>query len=217
MRHILIFLVCLCTLAGLTSCQPQAPRQALIKTNFGDITVELYDETPIHRDNFVKLVDSAHFYDGTLFHRVIPNFMVQGGDPQSIGAEPNRRLGGGGPGYTLPNEIGAPHIRGTLAAARTNNPAKRSSGSQFYIVTGLVQQESALDRYEQQAGIKYNEEQRRLYTTIGGRPDLDALGYTVFGEVLSGMEVVDQISAGATGPADRPVQDVVIESITLIN
>lgn len=220
MRHLLLILVFVGTLASFSGCEPAGPQRALIETNYGPITVELYDETPIHRDNFVKLVDSAQYYDGTLFHRVIPGFMIQGGDPNSIGADANRRLGGGGPGYTLPAEIGAPHIRGTLAAARTNNPQKRSSGSQFYIVTGVVQSDAALDRYEQQANIKYNEEQRRLYTTIGGRPDLDAAGYTVFGEVISGMEVVDQISQVATknkGSEDRPVQDVVIERVTLID
>lgn len=215
MRHLQLLLVGLLLLAGLPSCQPAGPRQALIETSMGDITVELYDETPIHRDNFVKLVDSAQYYDGTLFHRVIPNFMIQGGDPQSIGAAAGRPLGGGGPGYTLPDEIGAPHLRGTLAAARTNNPEKRSSGSQFYIVTGQVQSEAALDRYAKR-GIQYNDEQRRLYTTVGGRPDLDALGYTVFGKVLSGMDVVDKISAVATSAADRPTDNVVIERITII-
>ncbi|MFT7120592.1 MAG: peptidyl-prolyl cis-trans isomerase B (cyclophilin B) [Neolewinella sp.] len=211
----LLFLALFSTLAVLTSCQPSGPREILIKTNFGDITVQLYDETPLHRDNIIKLIDSAKYYDGTLFHRVIPNFMVQGGDPSSIGAPAGRSLGGGGPGYFINAEIGAPHLRGTLAAARTENPQKKSSGSQFYIVTGQKQSPSALDQYERSKGVTYNEEQRRRYIEEGGRPDLDML-YTVFGEVISGMEVVDQIAASATGAQNRPVQDVVMESVTII-
>lgn len=216
MRQLILILALVGTLTSFSGCGPTGPTKALIKTNYGDITVMLYDETPIHRDNFIKLVKEESFYDGTLFHRVIPNFMIQGGDPNSIGAAPNVPLGGGGPGYQLDAEIGSPHLRGTLAAARTQNPQKRSSGSQFYIVTGQVQSAAALDRYEQQKGIKYNEVQRQRYMTEGGTPQLD-MEYSVFGEVLSGMEVVDRISGSPTGQADRPVQDVVIESITLIN
>lgn len=215
MRQIYLLLAVVGMLSVFSGCEPAGPQQALIETNFGNITIELYDETPIHRDNFIKLVDSAQFYDGTLFHRVIPNFMIQGGDPTSKGAAAGQSLGSGGPGYLLDAEIGAPHLRGTLAAARTNNPAKRSSGSQFYIVTGQIQSEAALDQYQTQKGIEYNEEQRQRYMTEGGRPDLD-MEYSVFGEVISGMEVVDQIAATATGRANRPAQDVVIEHITLI-
>lgn len=215
MRQLLFLLAIAGTLSIFSGCAADVPQKALIETNFGDITVMLYDETPLHRDNFVKLVDSASFYDGTLFHRVIPGFMIQGGDPSSIGAAPGRPLGSGGPGYQIDAEIGAPHLRGTLAAARNNNPQKRSSGSQFYIVTGQVQTAEALDGHEQRKGIKYNEVQRQRYMTEGGTPQLD-MEYTVFGEVLSGMEVVDQISAVQRGQADRPIQDVVIERITLI-
>ena len=219
MRKLLRLLPIVLLAAAFAACQPAGPQRAKIETNFGDIVVELYDETPAHRDNFIKLVDSAQYYDGTLFHRVIPGFMIQGGDPQSIGADDNARLGGGGPGYTLPAEIGAPHLRGTLAAARTQNPQKRSSGSQFYIVTGTVQSAATMDRYQQQKGIRYNEEQLRRYTTEGGTPQLD-MDYTVFGEVVSGMEVVDQISQVTTknkGIEDRPLENVVIESIRLID
>lgn len=215
MRYLSTFLLCFGLFACFTACSEPGPTKALIETNFGDITVVLYDETPIHRDNFVKLVSEEQFYDGTLFHRVIPGFMIQGGDPSSIGAPPGKGLGGGGPGYQLDPEIGAPHLRGTLAAARTSNPQKRSSGSQFYIVTGQVQSSATLDRYEQQKGIKYNETQRETYMTVGGTPQLD-MEYTVFGEVVSGMEIVDRISATETGHADRPVEDVVIERIRLL-
>lgn len=215
MRQLLLTLAFVSTLTIFSGCTEKAPTQALIETNFGDITVMLYDETPGHRDNFIKLVDSASFYDGTLFHRVIPGFMIQGGDPSSIGAAPGAPLGSGGPGYQIDAEIGAPHLRGTLAAARNNNPQKRSSGSQFYIVTGRVQTAAALDEAEQRKGIKYNEVQRQRYMTEGGTPQLD-MDYTVFGEVVSGMEVVDNISAVQRGQNDRPVQDVIIERISLI-
>lgn len=174
----------------------------------------LYPETPRHTDNFVKLVKEG-YYDGTLFHRVIPNFMIQGGDPDSRGAEPNRPLGGGGPGYTIEHEIGAPHIAGALAAARTNNPQKASSGSQFYIVTGIRQVDSSLDQIENSKGIKYNETQRQLYKERGGRPDLDN-EYTVFGEVVSGMDVVLKIAAVERGRADRPVQDVIMNKVSIV-
>jgi peptidyl-prolyl cis-trans isomerase B (cyclophilin B) len=172
----------------------------------GDIKVMLYPETPRHTENFIKLAEEG-YYDGTLFHRIISNFMIQGGDPQSIGASPSAQLGGGGPGYTIPHEIGAPHIAGALAAARTNNPEKASSGSQFYIVTGVKQTDSALDQMERAKGIKYNEAQRQLYRDRGGRPDLDG-EYTVFGEIVEGMDVLMEIAKVKTGRADRPVEDV---------
>ncbi|MEM1358964.1 MAG: peptidylprolyl isomerase [Bacteroidota bacterium] len=186
---------------------------ALIETSEGDVKVVLYDATPRHRDNFVKLANEG-FYDGLLFHRVIPNFMIQGGDPQSKGAGPNVPLGGGGPGYLIDHEIGAPHLRGALAAARTNNPEKKSSGSQFYIVTGQQQSAASLDQIERMKGIKYNEVQRQRYMEDGGRPDLDQ-EYTVFGEVISGMEAVDKISALPTNRS-RPTKDAVIERISII-
>ncbi|MEL6275054.1 MAG: peptidylprolyl isomerase, partial [Bacteroidota bacterium] len=131
-------------------------------------------------------------------------------------AAPGQPLGGGGPGYTIDNEIGAPHLRGTLAAARNNNPEKKSSGSQFYIVTGTPQTDATIDRIERMKGIKYNEIQRRLYKENGGRPDLDQ-EYTVFGEVVEGMDVVDQIAAVARGAADRPNEDVRMISVRPVN
>ena len=179
----------------------------------GDVVVLLFDDTPRHRDNFIKLANED-YYAGTLFHRVIPNFMVQAGDPNSINAKPGVALGGGGPGYLIDHEIGQPHLRGALAAARTNNPAKASSGSQFYIVTGQQQSAATLDQFERMKGIKYNEAQRKAYMEEGGRPDLDQ-EYTVFGQVLSGMEVIDAISAVKTAAANRPVDDVVIQKVTI--
>lgn len=212
MRQLLniILFVFICSL--FTACGGEG-NTVLIKTNKGDITVLLFDETPRHKDNFLKLAEEG-LYEGTLFHRVIPNFMIQGGDPQSKGAGPNVPLGGGGPGYLIDHEIGQPHLRGALAAARTNNPEKKSSGSQFYIVTGQPQSAATLDQFEKMKGIKYSEAQREAYMKDGGRPDLDQ-EYTVFGQVLSGMEVVDAISSVATGQANRPTEDVVIESVII--
>lgn len=236
-----------------------------INTNHGKIVIELYDETPLHRDNFQKLVTEG-FYDDLLFHRVIDQFMIQGGDPVSKYAEEGQQLGSGGPGYTIPNEINASdrcfHRKGTLSAARQGdnvNPDRRSSGSQFYIVVGRQYSDSELARFEQQAMMqakqalyqkytkqhqeefqslyetgdkdalkeKQNEliqqveaeinqdidkyymtlEQRAAYQELGGTPHLDN-AYTVFGEVIEGLEVVEEISKVKTNNADRPLEDI---------
>lgn len=190
------------------SCQT-GPQYITIETEFGNMVVELYDSTPLHRDNMVKLAESG-FYDDLLFHRVIPGFMIQGGDPNSKNAKPGTGLGSGGPGYLIDNEIGAPHFKGTLAAARTggaSNPDKKSSGSQFYVVQGKKVMDPELDMIEKRYGFKYNEAQRKKYKELGGTPNLD-MEYTVFGEVVSGLEVVDKIAAVQTGQGDRPVKDV---------
>ncbi len=179
---------------------------AIISTDLGDIEIVLFNETPKHRDNFVKLA-KENFYDGTLFHRVIPGFMVQGGDPDSKTAAPGQRLGMGGPGYTTEAEIGLPHFRGAVAAARNNNPEKRSSGSQFYIVTGKTVSDGELDRNEQNKGFTYSLDQRALYKAEGGTPMLDG-EYTVFGQVVSGMDVVDKIVNAQRDKSDRPTADI---------
>ena len=235
----------------------------LIETEYGDIEVKLYEKTPEHRKNFVKLAGDD-FYNGLLFHRVIQNFMIQGGDPDSKNAEPGKRLGGGSLDYTLPAEFVPEyyHKRGALAAARRggpSNPEKRSSASQFYIVQGKVftpgqldtlemaknsrlrnemaaqQMENYRDELEEFRGnndregfnirvaeiremvdslmeangtkFEFTNEQREIYTTIGGYPSLDG-DYTVFGEVIEGMDVVDKIAALKTDENDRPVEDV---------
>lgn len=182
-----------------------------ISTDYGDIVVALYNATPKHRDNFIKLATEG-YYNGTLFHRIIKDFMIQGGDPDSKTAQPGQMLGNGGPGYTIPAEIRPNlfHKKGALAAARMGddvNPNKESSGSQFYIVQGRVFPDEFLNSMEQQMNRKFPENQRKIYKTVGGTPHLDG-GYTVFGEVVSGLDVLDKIAAVKTGPADRPVEDV---------
>lgn len=179
---------------------------ALIETSYGNITVKLLNSTPKHRDNFIKLAKEG-FYDSLLFHRVIPGFMIQGGDPDSRNAAPGQSLGMGGPGYMIDAEIGAPHLRGALAAARDNNPQKQSSGSQFYIVDGQRVDDAYLDNFEVQMKIKYNPTQRKLYKEIGGTPFLDT-EYTVFGEVTEGMDVVSKIANAPRDANDRPTVDV---------
>jgi cyclophilin family peptidyl-prolyl cis-trans isomerase len=175
--------VCLliCTLFA-SNCSANDPTKIVIITNFGDIELQLYDQTPQHRDNFIKLV-SEGFYDGTLFHRVIKDFMIQGGDPDSKNAEPGARLGSGSPGYTIPAEFVPEyfHKRGALAAARTNNPEKASSGSQFYIVHGKVFTDSELDMFEankgqqkaQQIFMQYYREEEDAMKKAGQTVDSD--------------------------------------------
>jgi cyclophilin family peptidyl-prolyl cis-trans isomerase len=186
-------------------------RKVLISTSYGDIKIRLYDETPLHRDNFIKLV-SEGYYDGTLFHRVISQFMIQGGDPDSKGAKPDAILGNGGPSYTIPAEFISKyfHKKGAIAAAREPdnvNPNKASSGSQFYIVQGKKFTDAELDIVTTRTGHAFTKEEREVYKTVGGAPHLDG-SYTVFGEVYEGIDVVDKIAAVKTGFADRPVEDV---------
>ncbi len=181
----------------------------LIETGMGNIKVKLYDSTPQHRDNFIKLAKEG-FYDGTLFHRVIPGFMIQGGDPDSKTAQPGQALGRGGPGYTIPAEIGAKHFRGALSAARQPdqvNPQRASSGSQFYIVQNGPVPEEQFNQMAQQSGIQYTPEEKDYYLKYGGTPFLDGQ-YTVFGTVVEGMEVVDKIAMAQRDQADRPLEDI---------
>jgi peptidyl-prolyl cis-trans isomerase B (cyclophilin B) len=180
-----------------------------IRTELGACTVRLYNETPLHRDNFLKLV-KAKFYNGLLFHRVIENFMIQGGDSESRNAVEGMMLGNGDVGYKIPAEFNDSlfHKKGTLAAARDNNPEKASSGSQFYLVQGKVFSNDELDRMEEGRleGRKIPEEQRKVYETIGGVPHLDQ-NYTVFGEIVKGIDMIDAIAAVSTDKNDRPLLD----------
>ena len=182
-----------------------------ISTDFGTMKFKLYNETPKHRDNFIKLAKEG-FYNGTLFHRVIKDFMIQGGDPQSKNAAPDVMLGNGGPGYTIPAEFNSKliHKKGALAAARLGdqvNPQKASSGSQFYIVQGKPMTAAELNMLAARKKITYTPEQIKTYETEGGTPFLD-MDYTVFGEMISGMDVLEKIAAVATNPQNRPLQDV---------
>ena len=199
-------------------------RDVLIQTTMGDMVIRLSDSTPLHRDNFLKLV-KVGFYDSVLFHRVIKNFMIQGGDPNSKRAEAGKPLGDGSPGYTVPAEFRKTlfHKKGALAAARMGdnvNPTKASSGSQFYIAQGKVFTDAGLDSVEtfRLNGRKIPAEQREVYKTIGGTPHLDQ-GYTVYGEVVKGLDVLDNIAAVQTSRGqdrDRPLQDVRIIKAKLI-
>ena len=193
---------------------PEPPRRrAVIETAFGNITVELSNRTPQHRDNFVKLVEQQ-FYDDLLFHRVMAGFMIQGGDPDSKNAVSGQMLGQGGPGYTVPAEFVPDliHTKGALAAARLGdqmNPEKASSGSQFYLVQGNQVTPEFLGQIEQVRKFQYSPEQKSAYMQAGfGAPSLDR-EYTVFGYIVEGLEVVDRIAAEKTDPnTNRPVKDV---------
>ena len=191
----------------------------LIKTSEGDITIALYDNTPKHKENFIKLVNDG-FYNGVLFHRIIQGFMIQTGDPESKGAPAGKMLGNGGPGYTIPAEFKPEnyHKRGAVAAARQGdqvNPTKASSGSQFYIVDGKPFNSNLMAQISYQYGKSFTDEQRKVYETIGGAPFLDG-DYTVFGEVVEGMDVVDKIASKPKDRYDRPTADVKIISTEII-
>jgi len=188
------------------SCNEDPYTYALIETDFGTMKAKLYNSTPNHRDNFIKLAEEG-YYDDLLFHRILPNFMIQGGDPDSRNAAPGQMLGLGGPDYLIDPEIGAPHKRGALAAAQKPNLEKKSSGSQFYIVQGQKWDDASLNRIEQQYNITFSEEDRQMYKEIGGAPFLDG-SYTVFGEVVEGLEVIDKIATQRRGNNDRPVEDI---------
>lgn len=183
----------------------------IISTDLGEMKAVLYNETPLHKENFIKLAKEGYF-DGCLFHRVIDGFMIQGGDPDSKTAKPGQMLGQGGPGYTIPAEFKQEliHKKGALAAARMAdqvNPQKASSGSQFYIAQGKSYTENELNMLSSRMGKAFNKQQIEAYTTVGGVPFLD-YEYTVFGEVVEGLEVIDKIAAVEKDRRDRPVQDI---------
>jgi len=187
--------------------------QFKIITKFGTMTGVLYNETPIHRDNFIKLI-GEDYYNGLLFHRIISGFMIQGGDPESKAAVADVSLGNGGPGYTLKAEINPQfiHKKGALAAARTGdfiNPERESSGSQFYIVHGSTITQDMLDNAVSQ-GIPYTETQMAIYKKMGGAMHLD-MQYTVFGEIIDGFDVIDAIAAVPKNHQDRPLENIIMK------
>lgn len=208
---ILIIFLAACTATRQSTDAPKAPAKAEIITDSGTITLLLYDKTPQHRDNFIKLVRN-NFYDSLLFHRVVSNFMIQGGDPESKYAKPGALLGEGSLKYNIPAEFDTTlfHKRGALAAAREAddiNPQKASSSTQFYIVDGQTFTNAELNRVEQRFNIKIPESHRTFYRTSGGAPFLD-MNYTVFGEVLSGMDVVEKIANAPKDENNRPLKDI---------
>jgi peptidyl-prolyl cis-trans isomerase B (cyclophilin B) len=198
----------------------KAPEKCMveIQTSFGNMLVELYDETPQHRDNFSKLAEEG-YYDGLLFHRVISGFMVQGGDPNSRNASKGTRLGSGGPGYQVPAEFNEDfcHVKGALAAARTGdnvNPERKSSGSQFYIVQGKEVTEEELNYMSSRNGINYSPDVKAAYSELGGTPFLDGQ-YTVFGRVVDGLDVIDKIAAVSKDSGDRPLENVEMKVVLI--
>lgn len=227
MKKIIALLLCISFIASgiaqkeIAVTKKDRKRNVLLQTNYGDMVIRLSDSTPLHRDNFLKLVKTG-FYDSLLFHRVIQNFMIQGGDPNSKHAEAGKSLGFGGLDYTIPAEFRKSlfHKKGVIAAARDNNPQKASSSTQFYIVQGKIFTDTGLDSIEayRLGGRKIPMEQREVYKTIGGTPHLDQ-NYTVFGEVVKGIEVIDKIAAVETSKGqdrDRPLKDVIIIKAKLI-
>ena len=196
--------ICLiiCILLGMTVQEKEKETMVLIKTTKGDIKVKLYNDTPLHRDNFIKLINEG-WYNNSPFHRVINNFMIQGGHNQDGSVDP---------GYTIPAEFRANHIhkKGALAAARQGdhvNPKKASSGCQFYIVQGQVLTDAHIQMYQERMGKTFTAEQIEAYKTVGGTPHLDG-EYTVFGEVVEGLDVIDKIASVKTGYMDVPVEPV---------
>lgn len=226
MKRIIIYSICILlsfAATGQTDStvkKKDRKRDVLIETNYGNIVVRLSDSTPLHRDNFLKLVKMG-FYDSVLFHRVIQNFMIQGGDPDSKRAKAGIPLGNGGPSYRIPAEFRTTlfHQKGVIAAARDNNPEKESSGSQFYIVQGKKFTDAGLDSTETyRLKRKLPAEHREVYKTIGGTPHLDQ-NYTVFGMVVKGLDVVDKIAAVPTSKGadkDRPLEDARIIKAKLV-
>ena len=225
-RNLIVLLTIL--VCGLTACKPgqkkdgnmEKETKLKIETSAGDIIVKLYNETPKHRDNFIKLAEEGT-YEGTLFHRVIKDFMIQAGDPESKNAPKGKMLGAGDVGYTVPAEFVYPkyfHKKGALSAARQGdnvNPKKESSGCQFYIVTGKFFTEMELDKMTKEKGIEFTPEQKEAYMLEVGTPHLDG-NYTVFGEVIQGMKVVDKIQFVETNAEDRPTKNIKIKSMKLI-
>jgi len=188
-----------------------------IETEYGNIVLMLYDNTPLNTNNMVKMA-KEHFYDSTLFHRCIPQFMIQGGDPESKQAKPGQALGMGGLGTTIPAEINdvAYHKRGAVGVARDQTPDKSGSSCQFYLVSGKQFTDAELDNMSKRTGRNYTPAQREIYKTQGGTPHLDG-NYTVFGEVVEGMEIVDKIAAEPRDANDRPNKDIRMLKVRVIS
>lgn len=215
MKYLFSLLILLLLLINSANAQSHV---AKIVTNMGTMKVMLYDSTPLHRDNFIKLVNE-HFFDSLLFHRVVKNFVIQAGDPTSKYANDTAKLGDGDLPYTIPAEIMPDkyyHKRGALGAARDENPAKASSASQFYIVQGKVANDSTFIRSKARTGgYETPGDHKYVYRKDGGIPHLDSR-YTVFGELISGWNVLDKISELECDANDRPKEEVRIISIRMV-
>ena len=213
-----ILIIALTLLSLNVFAKKQKIYRVIMETTMGTMVLRLYNETPLHRDNFIAKAN-AHFFDSLLFHRVIKSFMIQGGDPESKRAKAGQALGNGeAAGGRIPAEIKPDlfiHKKGALAAARDGNPEKASSNCQFYIVQGKPFSEEEMKMMSQRSGVKYTPQQLDMYKTIGGTPHLDN-NYTVFGELEEGMSVLDKIAAVQTAPGDRPLEDVRIIKCTII-
>ncbi len=207
---LLLFVILLATRALPVQAQKKKKKDYLvtITTEAGPMRLILFDETPLHKANFIKLAKEK-FYDGLLFHRIIAAFMIQGGDPNSRNAKPNEALGNGDVGYKIPAEIRPDlfHQKGALGAARDNNPQKESSGCQFYIVQGRSMTGADLERQLERSPRKPTEAQKKVYQALGGTPHLDG-GYTVFGQVIDGLAVIDSLATRPRDARDRPVKDI---------
>lgn len=212
-----VILILLLTLSTIDIQAQNKYPNVVIETSHGYVEIMLYDNTPLHSENFLKLIKSG-FYDNLLFHRVIKDFMIQAGDPNSKDAAPGIALGSGGPDYTIPAEFfpGYFHKKGALAAARQPdniNPTQASSASQFYIVHGRKFSLEELNYMVQhQMHMTFTQEQITVYTELGGAPHLDD-AYTVFGEVVSGLETIDKIAIEPRDKRDRPLKDIIIKRI----
>ncbi|NIJ55867.1 peptidylprolyl isomerase [Dyadobacter arcticus] len=207
-KSILLTVLCLISVSVFAQKKSKKDEVVIVETNMGTMRFILFEETPKHKANFLKLAGDK-FYDGLLFHRVIDDFMIQGGDPESKNAKPDEMLGKGENGYRVPAEFNAKlfHQKGALAAARDNNPAKESSGCQFYIVDGRKWSKTDLQKQEARAARKLTDDQKKVYETIGGTPHLDG-AYTVFGQLIDGMEVVEKIASVDLDERNRPEKDV---------
>jgi len=207
-KYLLLASLCLFSVGVFAQGKSKKDEVVTIKTEKGTMRVILFDEAPQHKANFLKLAKDK-FYDGLLFHRVIDDFMIQGGDPNSRNAKPDDMLGKGENGYKIPAEFSPKlyHQKGALAMARDNNPKKESSGCQFYIVQGRKWSKNDLDKQAARAARKLTDAQRKTYETVGGTPHLDG-SYTVFGQVIDGMDVIDKVGSVEKDERDRPEKDV---------
>jgi cyclophilin family peptidyl-prolyl cis-trans isomerase len=208
-KHFFVYILLLISTISFAQKKSKKDYLVTLKTKYGSTHIVLYDDTPLHKANFIKLVHKK-FYDSLLFHRIIDGFMIQGGDPESKMAQPNQRLGGGGGNLErIPYEFKNNHVhkKGALAAARDNNPEKKSSACQFYIVQGKKMTDDEVTIVAQRNGMDYTTQQRAEYMILGGTPRLDN-SYTVFGEAIDNLDLIDTIAKQAKDSADRPKEDI---------